>query len=128
MSNGCATSVSIPIGLRMQFDDYTLSLNRICQQCSTEYTIGDAWDGNDLYFSQPYDYYSGCQKYCLNCWLINPPCDTPIDAFESELSPPPNAIGANEFEQWPYNAIYESLCKGNLIKTYEWFLDRGCCL
>ena len=47
--------------------------NRVCRECRQSYSIErDRWSFAE-YFDPPYDYRTGCETYCLHCWLGVPP-------------------------------------------------------
>lgn len=111
----------------MQIDPYSLKIQRICQSCGATYTIGDYWETSENYFYKPYDYFAGCQDDCLNCWLVGPPDNEP-EQIPDELAATEIAVthSTGDSASWPYEAIYEYLCEGDLARTYEWFFKQGC--
>lgn len=40
---------------------------RVCVECGAEYYELD--DIDSTYWEHPWAYFSGCEKYCLSCWL-----------------------------------------------------------
>jgi hypothetical protein len=47
--------------------------NRVCTECRQSYSIERNRRSFAEYFDRPYDYRTGCETYCLHCWLGVPP-------------------------------------------------------
>lgn len=119
------------------FDRYMLEQIRKCTSCEADFTIGATWPDQKMYFVSPYDYFNGCHEYCLNCWLgCGPPetadnenaVDIGDEASLSDHFPAsdPSVRWSSESNDcWPYNQVYNSLTKGELLPTYQWYFDIG---
>ncbi len=52
-----------------EYDESSLIQRRVCRRCEAIYTISESWEHNRQMFGKPHDYRSGCEEYCLGCWL-----------------------------------------------------------
>ncbi len=116
-----------------QIDEYQMSIERSCKECNRIYTIKEFFEHNSHYFGRPENYRSGCETYCLACWLGVGPNDFP-DSFDTSEQNGGESKNCHESEfdcrvvtdqEFPYGEIYESLIAGDLIRSYSWFLDRN---
>lgn len=121
-------------------DQYSQTLIRECKECQQKYTIEYFIESSNFYFPRPYNYRKGCETYCLGCWL----------GVESHISLDMNNNGFEDINEsseiveeiftsndcyltsvnhnnndWPYEEVYESLMKGELLPTFQWFLENG---
>jgi hypothetical protein len=45
---------------------------RLCAGCGQQYSIEELRSSSPHYFEAPHNYDSGCEIYCLSCWLGGP--------------------------------------------------------
>jgi len=119
----------------LDISGYDRTLQRICEDCGTPYTIGEFVESCEDYFRRPYDYRAGCERYCLRCWLGVGPLDFPSAAHEQEMPEySPNvesgfqisiSLGDDERYTWPYEDAYENLVEGNILEAFAWYFERG---
>ena len=108
---------------------------RVCRSCEAIYTINEVLANQREYFKQPYDYVTGCQEYCLACWLGVGPLDFPEAYGEerlAEMGESASSAAARDVESTqsadaadPF-AIEDELEDGDLLGRFKPFLDNGC--
>jgi hypothetical protein len=110
------------------FDDSELSQRRVCRSCETIYTIRSFLERHERMFSQPEDYRSGCEEYCLACWLGVGPLDFPDTNLEPDASNPETMTegqthDAEITDNGPESEIDND--EQDLLSRYRPFLNEG---
>lgn len=116
---------------------YVRHLQRICGECGCAYTIQDYIRSSSHYFSKPYDYRAGCERYCLSCWITpgwHQENDEPAAGEDREVAGerpitagtgdgmPSDKLGE---DGWPYADVYPALMCGDILTAYEYFTRAG---
>lgn len=118
-------------------DHYHQNLRRVCKECRRQYTVREYLENAASYFSRPSNYRAGCENYCLNCWLCIGPHDCPDEKdddvdkvvhFPSASDGIPMIDGmylGEHHDNWPYEEVCELLMQGDVLRGFQWFLERG---
>ena len=119
-------------------NQYNQYLQRVCSECGQKYTIGQYLQNSSHYFLRPWNYRRACETYCLECWLGVGSHDFPTEDNDDHREQNEALAGTDEVlaienvpvehknhDNWPYEKVYGSLIKGDVLSGFQLFLDNG---
>lgn len=112
------------------YGKYEIKKVRRCKSkgCTSQYTILDSWLDSQNYFSPPYDYQSGCDDYCLHCWLVGEPPESDDDdepeSKHDDSTLPTSSTSEVVGLECDLRA-YAKLCEGDVVGAYQTVFEQG---
>ncbi|WP_419233926.1 hypothetical protein [Aliarcobacter cryaerophilus] len=107
----------------INIDYYDIYKIRECKECNCSYNIVKV---SQTYFERPWDYSSGFQNFCLDCWLVGNDDGKSTENIFNTIPIEFNPYFPSDHEHWYDTFDVDKIVNGDLKLAYKNYIKNDC--